>query len=923
MSPPPDSVVTTRTSQDKLETMDETPQSPKLSDTATDNAIPNQPTSNSPPDEAAKASDAKEDNDVTTVPNQPASDSPPEDAAKASDSALDAEAVKPLDSVSDAEAPKTSSDLAPEEASSSQAPVVGDATVAEPSNQPLSDSTPDETLPESASKAEEEKAEEEEEKSAPGADESSLTSSIFEERDKPEAINGETPASSIIENNGVIVESPSSLDAQEETVPEQATITESPEADKKESTGSVDSLNEEAASASNVESLEAGDGEQPSSVDPPTEEPTQASTGENASHEEAETTKEGSPAPIAPPLTPDERDIDIEKLRERLKLVEQRFVDVSTSFKRLQAEKHAADRILKELTPIESIMDVEGLEDHLKNLDLKTQISTEEIKRLNAKIEQHDQRLEELRDIHRLESSSQSDLVERLRKQLVDTEASLKGSEEGLKLLKGEVEQLRSELGKTKGIAKAEEEKGSKAINLLKTVRTKLVKVEKEKEEALKEVNAMREREREEREKERQERAKLEAEVERVKAEKEREVANLRAQFEKELASVKDRHEKESTARKGQFELEAITTKLAQAAYTKDMSTKQSRITSLEATTKALSEEKDSMFDQLQMRQAELESSQSHLESVEARSSELQYQLREAESRVEILTEELNELRIKGVDSSNHASAEELARIISETEGKYELRIAELRQRMRSLEKERQEAEEEWSRNLHGRSQELERLRGLLDSKDREYADSIRLKDAMEEQIAGLQGENKRLKAQKEVEEGVVKGLQRDVQWLKEVETTAKHEKEEILTKLHTVEKAFEDAKVREGTLKASNKTLKDELKKVQSSAALLERQRNPGIGYWSSSSPRTNSFTQSAVDLNQGAKRASLDEPGSPKSTTGSLKNAEEEVNLEYIRNVILQFLEHKEMRPNLVRVLSIILHFTPQETRRLIAKV
>jgi hypothetical protein len=41
-----------------------------------------------------------------------------------------------------------------------------------------------------------------------------------------------------------------------------------------------------------------------------------------------------------------------------------------------------------------------------------------------------------------------------------------------------------------------------------------------------------------------------------------------------------------------------------------------------------------------------------------------------------------------------------------------------------------------------------------------------------------------------------------------------------------------------------------------------------------------------------------------------------------QYLRNVILQFLEHKEMRANLVRVLSVILHFTPQETRRLVAK-
>jgi hypothetical protein len=42
-----------------------------------------------------------------------------------------------------------------------------------------------------------------------------------------------------------------------------------------------------------------------------------------------------------------------------------------------------------------------------------------------------------------------------------------------------------------------------------------------------------------------------------------------------------------------------------------------------------------------------------------------------------------------------------------------------------------------------------------------------------------------------------------------------------------------------------------------------------------------------------------------------------------QYLRNVILQFLENKEMRPNLVRVLSVILRFTPQELRRLNAKL
>lgn len=108
---------------------------------------------------------------------------------------------------------------------------------------------------------------------------------------------------------------------------------------------------------------------------------------------------------------------------------------------------------------------------------------------------------------------------------------------------------------------------------------------------------------------------------------------------------------------------------------------------------------------------------------------------------------------------------------------------------------------------------------------------------------------------------------------------------------------------MREAQLKQGNKTLRDELRKVQSSAALLERQRNPGVGYWgtrgtgdattnngSTSETRVSVSSPSPADV---PSRASSPAP----STAGSTKD-EEEVNLEYIRNVILQFLEHKEMR-------------------------
>ncbi|GJJ08777.1 hypothetical protein Clacol_002996 [Clathrus columnatus] len=594
---------------------------------------------------------------------------------------------------------------------------------------------------------------------------------------------------------------------------------------------------------------------------------------------------------------------EIEQLRERLRLVEQRFTDISISFKRLQTEKFAADQILKAHTPVESISDTIGLQDHFKNMQLKIDVSTEEIKKLNHASRLHDERLQELRDTHRLETSSQSDQIERLRSQMSESEALLRAKSEEALERKADLDKSRAELERSKSALKEEEEKGSKAISLLKTVRTKLVKAEKERDEALKEVNLSKEKIKDEAEKDRQEKIRLEQEIDRLRSDKEREIAGLRSQFEREFNNLKDKHDKEWTARKSQYELEAITTK---ASHTKELASKSSRIAVLETSLRAIMEEKDSLFDQLQLRQAELESSQSHLDLVEARSSELQHQLREADARIELLVDELGELRNSTSSTSfSHTSAEELARILSETENRYELKLSEVRTRVRRLEKERQEAEDEWSRNLQERSRELERLRTLLNSKESEYSEFIRMKAEMQDQILQLQTENRKLQLQKEVEDDVLTSLQKDIQRLKEIQVVLTQEKDGAVTHSQSLEKLLEEANIREQTLKVSNKTLRDELRKVQASATLLEKHRNPGVGYWSTA--RTNGFTQSAVDLQlqspkspTQASRGSIDEGSTTSTRPGSpvpIRN-DEEVNLEYIRNVILQFLEHKEMR-------------------------
>lgn len=149
------------------------------------------------------------------------------------------------------------------------------------------------------------------------------------------------------------------------------------------------------------------------------------------------------------------------------------------------------------------------------------------------------------------------------------------------------------------------------------------------------------------------------------------------------------------------------------------------------------------------------------------------------------------------------------------------------------------------------------------------------------------------------------------------------------------VESRNEDLLAKEGQLRIANKNLREELRKVQAGILLAEKSRNPGIGYFSSfsqqqsnaGSPSASNINLASTTLSLGLKSPTL--PSSPglgsaantavdqlyhqrrESTTslmseGAIARAngsseDEALNFEYIRNVILQFLEHKEMRVSL----------------------
>lgn len=127
-----------------------------------------------------------------------------------------------------------------------------------------------------------------------------------------------------------------------------------------------------------------------------------------------------------------------------------------------------------------------------------------------------------------------------------------------------------------------------------------------------------------------------------------------------------------------------------------------------------------------------------------------------------------------------------------------------------------------------------------------------------------------------------------------------------------TVKVCYRNCIRRTGTNSASlSQTLREELRKVQSSAALLERQRNPGVGYWAAngSVPPSSSRLVGTPSSERGpilngsappspAPPAEVAPPGGRGSTSSDPSGVEEAVNLEYLRNVILQFLENEKMR-------------------------
>lgn len=269
-----------------------------------------------------------------------------------------------------------------------------------------------------------------------------------------------------------------------------------------------------------------------------------------------------------------------------------------------------------------------------------------------------------------------------------------------------------------------------KAMSLLRALRQKLVKSEKDKEEAEKEVEALKASELRVQEMIKGDRLRFDQEILSLRAAQEVQISKLRTSFERETNSIKAQNEREALARKGQYELDAITVK---AVHAKELAAKEHRIQQLSGTVKELTASRDDSFDQLQIKTAESESFSSQQEVLQAKAVELNYELQEAKDRAAALEEQLEE--VVRTKSDVRRDESNTKRLLQDVETRFEAKVRDYEARLEQVEKDRMETEEEMGRNLQERSKELERMRQEIAQKALDYNESIQSMKVRDDKI--------------------------------------------------------------------------------------------------------------------------------------------------------------------------------------------
>ncbi|KAI9736232.1 MAG: hypothetical protein M1834_001118 [Cirrosporium novae-zelandiae] len=329
----------------------------------------------------------------------------------------------------------------------------------------------------------------------------------------------------------------------------------------------------------------------------------------------------------------------------------------------------------------------------------------------------------------------------------------------------------------------------------------------------------------------------------------------------------------------------------------------------LEEKVVGLTRDANGLRDEIQLKTAQHASAQSLMSSMRDQTSEIATQMKEARERCENLEEELTDAH--RLLSERSREGETMRRLLADAEGRTEIKLREMRERLDAALEERDRAEDEASAASRRRAREMDDMK----NKVRETERSLKLLEEEKEELESAQREWRRrreeLEAHDEQSSKELHDVRRAMGELRDALDASEKQAGELERQKTELRKAVEESTLRVEKLQKTNKIMTEEVRSLQTSKKVGRGSEAPSTRS-SIDSPSSRSLVGSPTPNGRGNSRTVAVESSSSQSSAG--------IDLEYLKNVLLQFLEQKDKKhkQQLIPVLSMLLRFDGKDEQK-----
>ncbi|KAL6718309.1 Golgin imh1 [Lecanora helva] len=336
-----------------------------------------------------------------------------------------------------------------------------------------------------------------------------------------------------------------------------------------------------------------------------------------------------------------------------------------------------------------------------------------------------------------------------------------------------------------------------------------------------------------------------------------------------------------------------------------DLQTSQRRLKDVEQQISPLKNDNENLKEEIELKSAQYASAQSLMASMRDQTTELAMQTKEARERCESLDEEVADAhRLLGERSRE---GETMRRLLADVESRADARMREMKERLDTAIEERDRAEDEASTAGRRRARELEDVR----NKQRDIERNLKRAEEDKEELETAQRDWKRRREELEHRAAQstreVEDVRRAMGELRDALDESERQARDLEKQKADLLRSVEEGQHRLEKLQKSNKSMAGEISKIQTAKT---KSIDSGVPS-SRSSPDATPRLGSPAPKSRTSSAAMVDAPhGQPPGA----------MDLVYLKNVLLQFLEQKDKKHQmqLVPVLGMLLHFDRKDEQK-----